>query len=95
MLQQTFRGHGLSVLMLVPAGGMTVPGFRGPQTALSMGIGKGGVPELRQMMVSFQNWSLAQPAQPHVFFLLNESNSPSDMPYAASMLPQVSPSLTT
>lgn len=78
--------------MLVPAGGATVPGFCGPHTALAMGRGIGGVPELRQILESGQ--SLLHPAHPQVFLLLNVSRSPSTSPLAASITLHESPALT-
>ena len=69
-----------------------VPGFWGPHTALAMGAGMGGVPELRQILAS--GHSLSQPAQPQVFFLLNVSSSPGDNPLFASIMPQKSPCWT-
>jgi hypothetical protein len=44
----------------------------------------GGVPELRQILEL--GHSLSQPAHPHVFLLLYVANSPSSMPFAASIM---------
>ena len=64
--QQAFRGHGLSVDQLVPAGGTGVLGTCGPQTVPATGAGKGGVPELRQMFWFAWNSWLSQPSHPQV-----------------------------
>ena len=65
--QQAFSRHGFKFDRSVPAGGFTVPGTCGPQTAFATGAGMGGVPVLRHMLTPTQRSE--HPFQPQVFLL--------------------------
>src|SRR5688572_20171370 len=84
-LQQTLRGQGFISSNSVPSSGLSVPGFWGPQMALSIIAGIGGSPSLRQIFC--WDWRRSHPIQPHVF-LLNSSISSSVMLLALANLEQ-------
>lgn len=50
ILQQTLSGQGFISVILVPTGGVSVPGTVGPQTAFATGAGIGAAPELRHIL---------------------------------------------